>query len=573
MKKLNLERIKWRNISIGWKYSSAFIVTLLLFALSVIIVAIQLNTVSKNIDQVHRRGDRSIELKEMASIFREKDIRIADYIYSNDRQFITQFKQRVDQIATHEKALEPKMDTPEQKQLFNTVKRNSDQIDYLFLNGIVSSVGRKDDQGIAKLRKETQTLREQTTVSLDQLGQIVDNERTTAINNAKSSLNQAVILLITCVIISMLLGGLAIYFITRIIRRRLESVVVLTSQVSQGHLNIEKLNDKSNDEIGQLSGAVNKMKDSLHAMVVEMVQVSDRVSSQSEELSQSSREVKEGSEQVAATMEELASGAENQASSVTTVFEVVSGQNETIYKARTNGEYIEQTSLEVLDMTEEGNRMMQTSVDKMQAIHEIVKTSVEKVSGLAKHSQAITKLVDVIHSIANQTNLLALNAAIEAARAGEHGKGFAVVADEVRQLSEQVSASIDEITTIVNNIQVESSNVTTTLEQGYDQVKEGTDQVNLSGEKFNAINEAVKGMNKQVSEISLVLQQIADNSHTISQSVENVSSISEQAAAGIEETSASVQQTSAAMEEISANSEDLAKQAETLNELVRRFKL
>nr|WP_239541052.1 HAMP domain-containing methyl-accepting chemotaxis protein [Pullulanibacillus pueri] len=371
----------------------------------------------------------------------------------------------------------------------------------------------------------------------------------------------------------MLLGGLAIYFITRIIRRRLESVVVLTSQVSQGHLNIEKLNDKSNDEIGQLSGAVNKMKDSLHAMVVEMVQVSDRVSSQSEELSQSSREVKEGSEQVAATMEELASGAENQASSVTTVFEVVSGQNETIYKARTNGEYIEQTSLEVLDMTEEGNRMMQTSVDKMQAIHEIVKTSVEKVSGLAKHSQAITKLVDVIHSIANQTNLLALNAAIEAARAGEHGKGFAVVADEVRQLSEQVSASIDEITTIVNNIQVESSNVTTTLEQGYDQVKEGTDQVNLSGEKFNAINEAVKGMNKQVSEISLVLQQIADNSHTISQSVENVSSISEQAAAGIEETSASVQQTSAAMEEISANSEDLAKQAETLNELVRRFKL
>src|SRR5699024_4194813 len=128
--------------------------------------------------------------------------------------------------------------------------------------------------------------------------------------------------------------------------------------------------------------------------------------------------------------------------------------------------------------------------------------AVQKVQGLDAQSQEISKLVSVIQDSAEQTNLLALNAAIEAARAGEHGKGFAVVADEVRKLAEQVSVSVTDITTIVTSIQNESSMVTESLEGGYKEVEQGTTQIEATGEKFNGINTSITNMVKDIQSIS-----------------------------------------------------------------------
>ncbi|GEL77085.1 methyl-accepting chemotaxis protein [Tenuibacillus multivorans] len=343
--------------------------------------------------------------------------------------------------------------------------------------------------------------------------------------------------------------------------------------IAQGDLSLEPLQSKSKDEIGQLVTATNDMNDNMRQLLTQINTVSETVSSQSEELTQSANEVKGGSEQISTTMQEIAAGSESQANNASDLSDNMGTFATEVQEANENGEFIYKSSNDVLTLTNEGSQLMNTSVTQMSRIDEIVQQAVEKVKGLDNQSQEISKLVSVIQDIAEQTNLLALNAAIEAARAGEQGRGFAVVADEVRTLAEQVGESVEEITGIVDGIQTESSGVVSSLQDGYTEVEKGTSQIKTTGETFNKIENAVDDMTKRIQSVTDNLSSISSNSQEMNASVQEIASISEESAAGVEQTSASAQQVNSSMEEVASSSDELAKLAEELNGLVRQFKL
>lgn len=399
--------------------------------------------------------------------------------------------------------------------------------------------------------------------------QLINVAGSDMISAGKSTQITGVVVGIAIVIFSIFIALTSAKVITR-------PIIVITNRmqkIAQGDLSEPAIATKTRDEIGKLTEATNSMSETMNRLLKHIQTVSNDVASHSEELMQSATEVKVGTEQVVDTITEIASGTEIQASNASDVATTMTDFTEKVTDVNASSKDVNQYSNEVMNLTEEGRDLMEASTNQMMTIDNIVKDAVVKVDELSKQTQEISTLVSVIHDIADQTNLLALNAAIEAARAGEHGKGFAVVADEVRKLAEQVSVSVGDITSIVQKIQKDSVLVTTSLESGYGEVEKGTTQITTTSATFTRIAEAVHSMSNRIVDMSVKLEDVVQNTVTINKSVDEIAAVSEQSAAGIQETSATVQQTASSMDEISSSAVNLAEMAESLNETVRKFKL
>ncbi|MFC6464830.1 methyl-accepting chemotaxis protein [Marinilactibacillus sp. GCM10026970] len=323
--------------------------------------------------------------------------------------------------------------------------------------------------------------------------------------------------------------------------------------VRRGKLKNPYLEILSQDETGQLSESTNIMQDRLKELVTSISEVSDSLSYNTKELFETSSEVVSGTDQVAMTMQELSEGSENQANTASRLSTIMNDFSKKVDLTTDNGKDIKTLSNKVKEETNNGQVMMASSETQMMKINDIVKQSVEKVDKLDAQTQEISKLVEIIQNVADQTNLLALNAAIEAARAGEHGKGFAVVADEVRKLAEQVDVSVSEITGFVQTIQTESKSVSDSLQEGYSEVQNGTSQIKATGETFKQISKSLDVVVTSVDIINSNLTEIKTNTHDMTASIEEVASVSEESAAGVEQTSAATQQISSSMEEIAGD--------------------
>nr|WP_062353073.1 methyl-accepting chemotaxis protein [Bacillus kwashiorkori] len=560
----------FRNLTIGGKYGVSLISVFILFLISTTIVSYFVIGLGNQMKEQEKSQDTAFKISEIQSSIYSQTISLSNYLEKQSKSDMEEFEKKTTHINTLLDELDESMTKSNYKELFTIVVENNK----VLFDVYTEAKGQSSTafmNGLHAVR--VNNIRDHSIGSLEYLVEYLKEDSSEAVTKSLESQKQTLSILVMATITALVIGGLLVLLISRIVSRNLNKVVNVCDQIASGDLTIAAIDYEGKDEIAKLATSMNKMITNFQTMIKQIAKVSEIVTNHSGELSKSANDVKLGSEQVVATMQELASGSERQASNSSELAKIIEAFASKLQEANQNGETVKQSSNLVISMTAEGNQLMEESTKQMEQIDQIVKDVVVKVQNLDVQSRQISDLVHVIKDIADQTNLLALNAAIEAARAGEHGRGFAVVADEVRKLSEQVALSVKDITNIVGNIQKENDNVTNALQIGYEEVEQGLVKISSTNNTFHSISDSVNDMVNNIQTISSALSEMAKESDEMNQSIQEIASIAEESAAGIEQTSAATEETSASMEEITVSTEQLSKLAGELNELIRQFKL
>jgi methyl-accepting chemotaxis protein len=325
------------------------------------------------------------------------------------------------------------------------------------------------------------------------------------------------------------------------------------------------------DEIGVLTDECNILIASLADIASKVRRSAESVSAAATELSASSQEINSSTMEISTSVQQIAHGAELQSRKVEETTGSMESIVETVNDVAARAEEASRISEEASRYAEQGHDATDQAVTKIREVQQAIETLAGSVELLGDRSGEIGKIVDVITSIADQTNLLSLNAAIEAARAGESGRGFSVVAEEVRKLAEGSGKAAEQIGELIKEVQTETARAVKYMQIGIQEVNAGSEVVGRTGESLNQINEAVARTSALAEQISRSMQSQRERTSSVDRAMHDIAAVVEQNAASAEETAAAAQEQTACMEEVSSSAQDLADMAHKLEDAVHIF--
>ncbi len=412
------------------------------------------------------------------------------------------------------------------------------------------------EQTMSKLK----ALADEKNKSVEQLGEEI-------ISNGNQVQLWTMILTIIVICISVLVAFVLMNSIHGPIRRLSERIKV----VAEGDFSQADMKVTSTDEIGELTITFNRMVKELRALISQAYETTTQVSASAEDLTASSEETAQGTESITYSIQEVAAASHKQLESVNETIHTMNTLA-TIQKTLTlSSEKLEASANMVDGVSKNGNKVVQHAIKQMTHIHDSVLEVAGVIDNLGSQSKEISQITKVITSIADQTNLLALNAAIEAARAGEHGKGFAVVADEVRKLAVQSKSSSNEIIDLILKIQTGTNQAVKSMEKSTLEVENGSIAVNEAGRSFIQITDSITDIRKTIQSIHQYVQKMTESSKFVTANIEVLTEIAKVNSTSSRAVATSAEEQLATMEEIASSVQTVNDMAINLKEVLRKF--
>lgn len=357
----------------------------------------------------------------------------------------------------------------------------------------------------------------------ENLTQMMNQEDKRSESNYKTSLasyRRVFVLSIMVLAIAVIVSALATLLTTRAILEPINKTMQMIGDISRGNLT-KRIEVISRDEIGSMARNFNDFVGTLHNTISRVADSSNRVSDAAAMLDS-------GAEQMAAGIEQASS----QVNSVATASEEMSTTSSEIAQ---NCVHVAKSSENANNSARTGEEIIAGTISVMNSINERVKDSAQIIESLGTRSEQIGAVVGLINEIADQTNLLALNAAIEAARAGEHGRGFAVVADEVKKLAERTSHATGEISETIIAMQIETKNAVNSMQEGVSEARRGATEATKSGDALHDILNQVNVVTTEINQIAVASEQQTASTNEIANNIQQISEVMAETARRIQD--------------------------------------
>ncbi len=342
---------------------------------------------------------------------------------------------------------------------------------------------------------------------------------------------------------------------------------------NQGKITLQEIRMDRQDEFGHFASLLNILLEQVRKFIGQVSDSSQQLTASAQELTSTVDQSSGTSMQVVFSTEKLVHGADVQLQNAKKSRQDVIQMSDAIVQIAENTQKVSAAAEKTSENAAAGEQSIREAIAQMQIIETKTDASVSSIELLENKSGQIGKIVEVISSIANQTNLLALNAAIESARAGEAGRGFSIVAEEVRKLAEQSQDAAKQISELIAEVQSSTSQAANFMQESKIEVDAGARIVDNAGKNFTEIVQMVLTITQQIHEISASIEESNNHSQEIVTSMQVMEKESQDAAGQAQTISASTQEQSASLEEIAASSQHLAKMADDLQQAIHAFRL
>lgn len=379
----------------------------------------------------------------------------------------------------------------------------------------------------------------------------------------------AIILTIIGAVVSFLTGCTVLIAINNGIKELTDNI----KEVAGGNLTVENNINKINNEFDYLNSLFFDMVSSLRELIINVNDETERLTKNTYQINEAAEQTSSGAQQLIHGITQISTGAGAQSFEIKQTLDNLNNINEIIHTVSESASNTVQISQCTETIANDGNQQVINAVEKITQI----KTKSEQIANIVNElgglSAGIGEIVELIKRIASQTNLLALNAAIEAARAGQHGSGFAVVAEEVKKLASQSSTASDEINDVIKEIQAKVNQVVSSMSEGVEEIDEGVNIVESAGGALSEILSSTQESGQQVLKISNQIKSLADNYDAVVKVMESIADKVEDSAANTQEMSSITEEQTANLEEIFESTQVLTKIASDLQNSVTVFKV